>query len=70
MDKSYKDYLMLDPNISFPRPIIKGTGIAVQTILSCLARGKSKEEIMADFPMLSLEQIKACKSFAADMKVV
>ena len=48
------------------KPIIKGTRISVYDVLNWMANGMSKEEILNDFPELSLEMINACLAFAAD----
>ncbi len=40
--------------------------IAVQDVLEYLAGGVSEDEILADFPELTREDIRACLAFAAD----
>ena len=62
----YKGHIEIIPEKRFGKPCIKGTRIAVFDVLNWLANGMSKEEIIADFPELSLEQINACLSYAAD----
>jgi uncharacterized protein (DUF433 family) len=59
-------HIVIDPNIRFGKPCIKGTRIAVVDILQWLASGMSKEEILADFPMLKEEHILAALAFAAN----
>jgi uncharacterized protein (DUF433 family) len=59
-------YISIDPNIRFGKPCIKGTRIAVSDILQWLASGMSEEEILADFPQLKKEHIRAALAFAAD----
>ncbi len=63
---NYLEYISIDPNIRFGRPCIKGTRISVSDVLGWLASGMSMEEILADFPELTLDQLKACLAFAAD----
>jgi len=62
----YRNYIEINSSVRFGRPCIKGTRISVYDILSWLANGKSKDEIVVDFPELSAEQINAALSFAAD----
>jgi uncharacterized protein (DUF433 family) len=62
---NYLEYISIDPNIRFGRPCIKGTRISVSDVLGWMASGMSMEEILADFPELSLDQLKACLAFAA-----
>ena len=62
----YKQYITIDPNIRFGKPIVVGTRIAVYDVLNWLANGMNKQDIMADFPELDESQINACLSFAAN----
>ena len=55
----YQQYISLNPNIRFGKPCINGTRIAVQDILSWLASGMTNDEILDDFPELTLEHIRA-----------
>jgi len=48
------------------KPCIRGLRITVYEVLEYLASGMSQEEILADFPDLEAEDIKACLTFAAD----
>jgi uncharacterized protein (DUF433 family) len=48
------------------KPVIVGTRITVEHILRCLASGESETEIVADYPPLSLEDIRAAQGYAAD----
>lgn len=52
--------IAVDANIMQDRPCIKGTRIPVKLILHLLAGGMSEEEIMADYPDLAREDIRAC----------
>jgi uncharacterized protein (DUF433 family) len=48
------------------KPCIRGLRITVYDILEYLAAGMSEDQILADFPDLEREDIRACLSFAAD----
>ncbi|SOD78734.1 DUF433 domain-containing protein [Spirosoma fluviale] len=63
---NYQEYISLNPGIRFGKPCIKGTRIAVQDILNWLASGMTNDEILDDFPELTLEHIRAALAFAAD----
>jgi len=54
-----------DSKILGGKPIIRGTRISVDFILELFASGASREEILADYPHLSSEEISACLTFAA-----
>ncbi len=47
------------------KPIIKGTRIAVSTILDLLAAGLTTKEILIEYPSLRIEAIKEALTFAA-----
>jgi uncharacterized protein (DUF433 family) len=63
---NYIDYIVLEPTIRFGKATIKDTRIAVQDILGWLASGMTNEDIIADFPELSTDHIRAALAFAAD----
>lgn len=62
---NYKQYIAIDPEKRFGKPIIKGTRISVADVLNWLANGMSVKEITEDFPELNEPQIQACLFFAA-----
>lgn len=63
---NYREYISIDANIRFGRPIITGTRISVYDVLSWFANGMNAAEILEDFPELNENQIKACLAYAAD----
>jgi uncharacterized protein (DUF433 family) len=63
---SIDNYIEIRADKRFGQPCIKGTRISVYDILSMLATGMSRAEIMEDFPELSDEAIKAALLFAAN----
>lgn len=46
-------------------PCIRGTRIPVATVVGLFAEGRSVEEILADYPQLSAEDVRAALEFAA-----
>lgn len=62
----YKEYITINSEVRFGKPIIIGTRISVFDVLNWLANGLTMKEITIDFPELSENQIKACLSYAAD----
>ncbi|WP_462268246.1 DUF433 domain-containing protein [Mucilaginibacter sp.] len=56
----------MNPEKRFGKPVLIGTRISVYDVLSWLAEGMSFNEIIADFPELNEDQIKACLAYAAD----
>ena len=62
----YADHLAISPDVRSGKPCGKGTRIAVFDVLDYLAGGMTEDEILADFPQLTRESIRACLAYAAD----
>ena len=62
----YSHLITMEPDKRSGQPCIRGLRMAVQDVLEYLASGMSSEEILADFPDLTAEDIRACLAFAAD----
>ncbi len=57
--------IVSDPNICGGEPCVKGTRVPVHIILSHLAAGEDFEVILANFPRLTIEDIRACLEYAS-----
>ncbi|UHD18650.1 DUF433 domain-containing protein [Thiocapsa bogorovii] len=57
--------IAIDPDVRGGKPCIRGTRITVYDILEYMAGGMSEEEILADFPSLKAEDLRAVLMFAA-----
>jgi uncharacterized protein (DUF433 family) len=66
MSTNYRDIITQEPGKRGGRPCIRGMRIAVADILGWLAAGMSHEEIIADFPELTENDIRAALAYAAD----
>jgi uncharacterized protein (DUF433 family) len=62
----YRERITIDPEIRFGKPCVRGTRITVGDVLSYLASGMSENEILADFPQLTSQDIRACLAYAAE----
>jgi len=62
----YKQIIRSDQNKKFGKSCIRQTRITVYDVLGWLASGMSYDEILIDFPELTLKDIQGCLSFAAD----
>ncbi len=60
------EYIEINSQVRFGKPIVKGTRISVKDVLSWLANGMNNEEIISDFPELTKDKINACLLFAAN----
>ncbi|RPI41290.1 MAG: DUF433 domain-containing protein [Betaproteobacteria bacterium] len=59
--------IMADPGICHGKPCVKGTRIMVAVILDNLAEGATPEEIVAEYPPLTLEDVRAAIAYAATL---
>jgi len=62
----YSKIITIEPGKRSGKPLIRGTRMTVTDVLEYLAGGMSEEEILAEFPDLTAEDIKACLAFAAE----
>lgn len=59
--------IVVDPNICFGKPCIRGTRIWVSLILDFLSNGMTIKEIIAEYPQLTEEDIRAAIAYGAEM---
>lgn len=59
--------ISIDPNICFGKPCIRGTRIWVSLILDFLANGMTMDEVLAEYPHLTHEDILASIAYGAEM---
>lgn len=57
--------IIANPEILGGKPVVEGTRLSVEHILGLLANGMSNQEIIADYPDLSDESIRAVLAYAA-----
>ena len=62
----YKKIITIEPGKRSGKPCIRGTRMTVTDVLEYLAGGMTQEELLAEFPDLTAEDIRACLAFAAD----
>ena len=57
--------IVIDPAVCGGRPIVAGTRMRVSDVLEALAAGAGVEDLLADFPYLSQEDVRACLAYGA-----
>lgn len=62
----WRDIITVEPDMRSGKPCIRGMRVTVSDVLDYLASGMTPDEIVADFPYLTLDDIRACLSFAAE----
>ena len=63
---SLLERIAIDPDVRFGKPCVRGTRITVGDVLGYLAGGMTEAELLADFPQLSHDDIRACFAYAAE----
>ena len=63
---NYKGIITIEPGKRSGKPCIRGMRITVSDVLEYMAAGMSFDEILSEFPDLTVEDLRACLTFAAD----
>jgi uncharacterized protein (DUF433 family) len=62
----YRDVITIEDGKRGGRPCVRGLRITVGDVLGWLAAGLSHEQILADYPELTENDIRGCLAYAAD----
>ena len=62
----WKERIIIDPNILVGKPVINGTRLAVEFVIDLLAQGWTDQEILRNYPGITLEDIQACLAYASE----
>lgn len=62
---SWRERIIINPEILVGKPVIKGTRLSVEFIIDLLAQGWLEADILRNYPGLKQEDIKACLSYAS-----
>lgn len=63
--ENWKEHISADPQICHGKACVRGTRIMVSVILDNLADGMTPEEIVREYPPLTVEGVKAAIAYAA-----
>ena len=64
---SWRDRITADPAVLQGKAVVKGTRIPVDLVLDLLARGWSERDLLANYPGLTADDIRACLAYARDL---
>jgi uncharacterized protein (DUF433 family) len=56
--------IIQDPEILVGKPVVKGTRIPVDLVLAKLAANPDLKELFADYPRLTIDDVRACLDYA------
>jgi len=65
MGFNYNEYFDRQPDVCGGALVVKGTRVPVRTVLASFAEGSTTEEVLADFPTLTKDSLRAVVAFAA-----
>jgi uncharacterized protein (DUF433 family) len=63
----WRTRITADPAVLVGKPVVKGTRLAVEFIIGLLAAGWTHEQILDNYPGLTLEDIRACLAYAGEL---
>lgn len=67
MSKALKTRIVVRPGLLGGKPVIRGTRISVEFILSLLSSGMSLEEILAEYRHLTRDDVLAALHYAENL---
>lgn len=59
--------IVRDPKVCHGQAVVRGTRIMVSIILDALADGMTEDEIIAEYPTLTVEGIRAAAAYGAEL---
>ncbi len=66
-DEELRQHIEINPAIMVGKPVIRGTRIPVELLLRMLGQGIPEEDILADYPGLKPDNIRAAIAYAAQV---
>jgi uncharacterized protein (DUF433 family) len=66
VEMTYKERIVRDPAVMAGKPVVKGTRIPVETLLAFLAENPDIDELLAAYPRLTIDDVRACLAYAED----
>ena len=63
----WREHIHIHPEILAGKPVIRGTRLSVEFLLSLLAAGWSTEDILRSYPTLTSQGLQSVFAFAADI---
>jgi uncharacterized protein (DUF433 family) len=63
----WRDRIGVEPGVLLGKPVVRATRLAVEFVLELVAAGWSFDEIVGEYPGLTVEDIRACVAYARDI---
>ena len=62
---TWKDYITSDPDVVVGKPVVRGTRLTIDFLLGLFAAGWTQDQVLANYPQLTPEALRAVFAFAA-----
>jgi uncharacterized protein (DUF433 family) len=63
---NWEERTEINPHVLIGKPVIKGTRLAVEFVVELLANGWSRQQILDNYPGITVDDIQACLRYAAE----
>ena len=63
---SWQDYIHSDPEVLLGKPVVKGTRLSVEFLLSLLAEGWTQGQILDNYSSFTSDALRGVFAFAAE----
>lgn len=67
MTADWRERISVDPAVLVGKPVVRGTRLSVELILDLVAEGWSFDDLLQNYPGLTVEDIRACVAYARDV---
>jgi len=64
---SWQERIVVDPTIHHGDPCVRGTRVPVTMIVGSIADGMSPQEVIEEYPQLTLDDVSAALAYAAEV---
>lgn len=67
MTDDWRNRITLNPAVLAGKPTVRGLRISVEHVLRALSSGVPESELLAEYPDLEPDDLRACLAYAADL---
>lgn len=67
MSINWREHIECKPGVLCGKPVVRGTRLSVELLLSLLAAGREQAEILSSYPGLTREDLLACLEYAHEL---
>ena len=62
----WREYIHSDPEVLLGKPVVKGTRLSVEFLLSLFAAGWTEQQVLDNYPSLTPQSLRAVFAFATE----